>query len=368
MDRKLVSIQRIANLEPIEGADKIEKATILGWKCVTQKGNFKVGDLCVFFEVDSLIPRKKWSEFLFKGDKADKGEVRLRTVRLRKQISQGLAMPMNTIFNDSPIRLHACDGTDSSRLCLTTREKSHFIPITDVVEGRDLTELLGVTKYEPPVSAELAGLVKGSFPAFMKKTDETRIQVVPQILEKYKGVHFYVAEKIDGSSMTVYYKDGEFGVCSRNLDLKETEGNAFWRKARELDLENKLKSIAGDFAIQGELYGEGIQKNKYKVKGIHFAVFNIFDIRNGVYLNYDVFKKMCFDLGLDTVPIVEEYKKLEFDNVDAIVNYSIGASKLNPEVQREGVVFRPVVESFDEDLIRLSFKIINPEFLLMHNE
>jgi len=366
MDRKLVSIQHIANLEPIEGADKIEKATILGWKCVTQKGNFKVGDLCLFFEVDSLIPKKSWSEFLFKGDKADKQEVRLRTVRLRKQISQGLALPLNAVFNTNPVRIHSCDGGDSS-LCVATKDNK-FLNITLMTEGSDLTEFLGITKYEPPVSAELAGLVKGSFPAFMKKTDETRIQVVPQILEKYKGVHFYVAEKIDGSSMTVYYKDGEFGVCSRNLDLKETEGNAFWRKARELDLENKLKGMAGDFAIQGELYGEGIQKNKYKVKGIHFAVFNIFDIRNGVYLNYDVFKKMCFDLGLDTVPIIEEYKKLEFETVDSIVNYSIGGSKLNPEVQREGVVFRPTVESFDEDLIRLSFKIINPEFLLVHNE
>lgn len=341
MERKLASIQKILNLEPIEGADSIEKATILGWKCVVKKGQFAVGDLCVFLEVDSLIPKAEWSQFLFKGDKADKNEIRLRTVRLKKQTSQGLALSLTII---------PYAGT-ASKL---------------ITEGEDVTDVLNIKKYEPPVSANLAGLIKGSFPAFIKKTDETRIQTVPNILERHKDKYFFMTEKIDGSSMTVYMKDGEFGVCSRNLDLKEDENNAFWKKARELDLKNKLSQIAGSFALQGELYGEGIQKNKYKVQGTHFALFNIFDIKEGKYLSYNAFIQWAYDLGLKTVPLLGEIKLNH--SVDDLVKLSIGFSKINPNVQREGIVLRSVIEEQDEDLGRLSFKVINPEFLLTHGE
>jgi len=138
--RKLASIQRIKNLEPIAGADAIEKATVLGWQLVVKKGEFAIGDLCVYCEIDSRLPDRPEFEFL----KA-RG-MRIRTVRLRGQISQGICFPLS------------------------------ILPVyTDVQEDTDVTELLDITKYEPPIPAQLAGVAKGLFPSFIPKTDETRV-------------------------------------------------------------------------------------------------------------------------------------------------------------------------------------------------
>lgn len=347
MSRKLVSIQRIKSIEPIEGADAIEKATILGWSCVVKKGELQEGSLCAYFEVDSMLPRTEWSEFLFKeDDKKDK--FRLRTVRLRGQVSQGLALPLNIL----PLNTLPKDLLDRG-----------------LEEGTDITELLGVEKYEPEIPAQLQGQVKGGFPSFIFKTDETRIQAEPQVLDRYRGESFYITEKLDGSSMTVYLKNGEFGVCSRNMDLKETEGNTFWKVARELRIEENMRAGNGisDFAIQGELIGQGIQGNKYKLPNQTFKVFNIFDIDNGEYLNITEMMFCSALLGLETVPLLD-FCFILHHNVEDLVKLSEGKSDLNPEVEREGIVIRPHEERRDVDLGRLSFKVINPKFLLKYKE
>jgi hypothetical protein len=131
-------------------------------------------------------------------------------------------------------------------------------------------------KWEPPVPAELAGIAKGLFPSFLKKTDEERIQNLASEYEELKEQEYYVTEKLDGSSATYYYKDGEFGVCSRNLELLETEGNTFWKVAREMNLEEKMKSLNRNLCFQGELIGESVQGNPYKIKGQTVKFFNVY--------------------------------------------------------------------------------------------
>lgn len=332
MERKLASVQRVLDVQPIPNADAIEVLTVLGWKVVAKKGEFKVGDLVVYFEVDSILKESPEVEFLRKSN------FRIKTIRLRGQISQGLCLPLS------------------------------ILPSANVEEGQDLTELLGVTKYEVYIPAQLAGERKGNFPDFLHKTDEMRIQAVPGILTRHQNKPFYVTEKVDGSSMTVYIKDGEFGVCSRNFDMKETETNSFWKTARALDLENKLRSYGRNIALQGELVGPGVQGNKYKLDKLHYYVFNVFNIDTGLHFNYADFGYAVEYLTLEHVPLIDNNYVLPA-TVDELVEYSKGKSLLNKDTYREGVVLRPLVNEYDEELRgRLSFKVINPDFLLKYNE
>lgn len=337
MSRKLASIQKILALEPIEGADAIEKATVLGWQLVVKKGEYKVGDLCVYCEIDCLLPDKPVFEFM----KA-RGS-RVRTIRLRGQISQGICFPLSILPADFQI-----------------------------VEDVDCTEILEIEKYEAPIPASLAGKVKGRFPSFMHKTDETRVQVLQFSLDKHKGQTFYVAEKLDGCSCTYYLKDGEFGVCSRNLELLEDDENSLWKVARQLDIETKLRSLSANYALQGELIGEGIQSNKYKIKGQEFRVFNIFNIDKYEYLNFFEFIDFAAKLEIKTVPILDKNYVLE-NEIPKIIKLATIKSTLQKDSWAEGIVLRPLIELRDlanENLLggRVSFKAINPEFLLKYGE
>lgn len=342
IDRKLASIQRVLSIRAIPNADSIECLTILGWKVVAKKGEFKVNDLVVYFEVDSILQESPEVEFLRKSN------FRIKTIKLRGQVSQGLCLPLSIL-----------DGRAE-------------LPHDPHAEGDDVTELLEVTKYEPYVPAQLAGLAKGNFPEFLHKTDEIRIQAEPQLLEKHQNKKFYVTEKIDGSSCTMYLNNGVFGVCSRNIDLKEEGGTSYWKVARELDVERKLmgevNKLPLNVALQGELIGMGVQGNKYKLSGLEFRVFNVFDIDKGRNLDYYDFKDVVYNLGLTPVPLVSEDYILP-KTVDEMVEYSKGKSLLNKDSHREGVVLRPLVEEYDEDLRgRLSFKVINPLFLLKYDD
>ncbi len=328
--RKLASIQRIKALEPIADADAIEKATVLGWQLVVKKGEFAVGDLCVYCEIDSLLPDRPEFEFL----KA-RG-MRIRTVRLRGQISQGICFPLNILPQG-----------------------------TDIQEDTDVTDVLEIIKYEPPIPASLAGVAKGLFPSFIPKTDETRVQVLQDVLDKYKNELCYVTEKLDGSSVTYYLKDGEFGVCSRNLEPIETPENSLWKVARTLQIEEKLKSLNGNFALQGEIIGEGIQGNLYKLKGQTVRFFNVFDIDKYQFLDMQDFVNAMANLKLETVPVLETDFALT-NNINALIEKSKARSVLNADMWREGIVIRPIIEKRDAELGQVSFKAINPEFLLKY--
>jgi RNA ligase (TIGR02306 family) len=335
--RKLASIQRIKDVQPIEGADRVEVVSILGWKVVTRKNEFKVGDLCVYFEIDSILPRNPWNDFLADKNKPDK-PFRVRTARIRGQISQGLAFPLKTIFNDSVIN--------------------------SLNEGTDVTEIIGVEKYEPQIPAQLSSDVKGTFPSIVPKTDETRIQAEPNLLEECAGIPMYWALKVDGTSATFVNVDGEHHVCSRNLSLKEKEGNTYWEMYHKYNLKKVLDENP-DYAIQGEIAGPGIQKNTMGLEEHTLFVFNVYDVKEGKIISYAGMNDFCKYYGLKTVPIamVNEYINTT-DTVEDLVEFANKAKYPNGK-PAEGYVIRPMIPQYSKVLnSRMSFKIINNKYLL----
>ncbi len=341
MERKLATVRKIVDIQPIEGADMIELAIVDGWKVVVAKNvNHKIGDMVIYCEIDSFLPIKEEFEFLRKSSYKKMGDqegFRLKTIKLRGQVSQGLILPISVL-----------NPTDTN------------IYVTPF-EGLDVTEMLGIVKYEPPIPAELAGKVKGLFPSFIRKTDEERIQNLASEYELFKtqnkeGVKFYVTEKLDGSSATYYFKDGIFGVCSRNLELLETEGNTFWKVARELMLEEKLGTLDNNICLQGELIGEGIQGNPYKIKGQTVRFFNAFNIDTQEYLGLGEFIALINGMNLETVPVLDTNFTLP-ETVEDMLKVADDKSVLNFSFDREGIVIR----SSDRTI---SFKAISNKFLL----
>lgn len=345
MDRKLASIQKIVDIQPIEGADAIDVATVLGWHCVVRKGEFMLGDYCIYFEVDSLLPVKQQYEFLRKGCFNSRlNGFRIKTIRLRGQVSQGLAMRPGDIFcNLASLNIH---------------------------EGLDLTDILGVRKYEVEIPVSLSGAAKGNFPSFVPKTDEIRIQSIPELLTRYNGVPFVVTEKMDGTSATYYVKDGEFGFCSRNWEFKPETENTYAAVAKKYEIEEKLKRFGENVAIQGEIVGPSIQKNRYAFSEHMFFVYHVFNIDEHQYFYHVGLEDFCTTVGFNHVPVIARnfYLDENMKTVDDAVEYSVGKSLVNKDIQREGVVVKSALEKRDPDVGRLSFKVINPKYLLKYEE
>jgi RNA ligase (TIGR02306 family) len=346
--RKLATIQRITNLTPIPDADKIEVAQVLGWKVVVKKGEFHVGSLVVYCEIDSLLPKDR-EEFEF----LKHNNYRIRTVKLRGQVSQGICFPLDILNNNT--RWHI-EELERSRLTLHD--------LADSPVGFDVTEELGIEKYEAPIPAELAGDAKGGFPSFMMITDEDRIQILPHIPVEYAGQSFVATEKLDGSSGSFYWKDGVFGVCGRNWEYYESPTNSFWKFARQNFMEEKLGVLGRNLGLQGEIIGEGIQKNKYKLRGQTVRFFRMFDIDKYEFLPYHEMVEIIDYLRLETVPILDMDYILPA-SVDEILAYAEGKSQLNPQTEREGVVF---VRHEVKNQGRLSFKAISNKFLIKNEE
>ena len=354
--RKLATIRRIDSLAPIEGADKIELATVGGWKVVAQKGLYNEGDLAVYFEIDSWIPSTV-APFLTKPGHFPKvfegveGE-RLKTIKLRGQLSQGLLMPL--------------EHKDGGLYWITNIEGT----MNSVQEGDDVTDALGVKKWEKDIPAQLAGVCKGNFPSLIPKTDQERCQ---NLKKEINGAvescaKFEVTEKLEGSSMTVYLmtnEDGtqEFGVCSRNLNLKETEGNSFWATARAEGIEEKMRKVLSytgieDFAIQGELIGPGVQGNIYKLEKLEFRVFDVYNINQGRYLNPDERRHLISFMGMNHVPVINPSCSFEgIDGVETLLVFAEGESALCAKQEREGLVFKEVNGG-------MTFKAISNKYLL----
>lgn len=335
MERKLARVEKIVDIQPIKGADKIEVATVKNWKVVVKKDEFSIGENVVYFEIDSFLPIRDEFEFLrkssYKKMADDSVGFRLRTVKLRNQISQGLIMPIS-ILGDYEATL-----------------------------GEDVTELLGVVKYEAPIPAELDGVVVGDFPSFIQKTDEERIQNLSEEYEEYKKVKFFASEKMDGTSSTFFINEGEFGHCSRNWQLVFNPNNTFGRIITQNNLEEKLLNFGRNIAIQGEIIGEGVQGNKYKLIGQKLLVYNIFDIDKYQYVQKSEMVEICKLLNLETVPTIFEEFTLP-ETIDELLEIANGKSKLNPNVEREGLVWVSI------DGRRISFKTISNEFLIKFDE
>jgi hypothetical protein len=368
--RTLATIQKITNIRKIEGADKIEVAEVLGWEIVIRKGEFKIGDLCVYVEVDSIMPALPEFEFL------KERKYRVRTIKLRGQVSQGICFPLDILHN---------------------KMKTRWIGVS---EGDDVTEKLGVVKYDPEVAKEQRMIdamnsVKKSriekflmrnkwyrrfftkagqrgWPKFIQKTDEERIQKIPHICEHEKGTVFVATEKLDGQSATYallrikrwWWKDKfQFIVCSRNLHLKTQNNSSYWTIAKQLNIEKVLKNLIFDrdeyIILQGEIIGEGIQKNKYNIKGYDFYVFNLIHSSTGK----DDDMSMRIDLSRQGIKCVEllDNKLILKDNIHQCIDLAKGKSLLNKEIHREGIVVRNYLKG-------ISFKIINPDFLLKYQD
>ena len=338
--RKLATVRFIHAIDPIPGADAIEVATLGGWKVVVKKGDFEPGDLAVYLEIDSWVPTQL-APFLSKGKEPRvydgiAGE-RLRTVRLRGQLSQGLLLPLSIV---PPFDMSTWNGT---------------------YEGTDVSEMLGIQKYEPPIDARLAGLVKGPFPGVIPKTDQERAQNLTEEIAAAveAGLKFEVTEKLEGSSMTCYMIDGEFGVCSRNLDLKPDANNTLWAVAQSDSIEAKMRAVDEhwSWAIQGELIGPGIQSNIYRLSKHEFRVFDVYDIQTGKYLPPKARRDLIERMDLKHVPVLLVDKDLGVSKVEDILTWADDQSRLNEKQTREGIVFKQAAGG-------MTFKAISNRYLM----
>ena len=343
MERQLATIRTINKLVSIDGADFIELAIIDGWQCIVKKGEFQVNDKCVYFEIDSLLPINEHFEFLSKGNKPKTNQdgtigYRLKTIRLRKELSQGLALPT-----------------------------AEFEELKNIEIGDDVTEILNIVKYEPPLPSDSTFRAKGNYPIFLNKSDESRIQNLSRNIQifKNKNIKFRVSEKLDGSSATFYLHNGEFGVCSRNWDLDFDENNMYWQCAIQYNIEENMRdfSIKNDlesFAIHGELIGEGIQNNIYQLKGRELRMYYLYDINNMEYSDR-LFDEFVFRYDMKICPILNAGITLnDFIDTNSILEFAEGKSQLN-EVEREGVVFQSPNREYH-------FKAISNKFLLKEKD
>lgn len=353
MTRQLATIRTIGAIKPHLNADKLELAVIDGWQCVVKKGDFAAGQAIVYLEVDSWVPSDV-APFLTKPGKEPKtfegveGE-RLRTVRLRGELSQGLVLPV-TVMPQGFI-----DDADYRGLC-----EFDFI-------GLDVTEILNIKKYEKPLPACLMGMAKGNFPTFLRKTDQERIQnLLHKLSDEQISDTYDVTLKVDGSSATYFVKDGVVGVCSRNLELKleGNDDNSFVKMFHQLGLNEKLQAYyertGRSIALQGELYGSAINGNHEGINDHHYNVYDVFDIDNQKYLNASGMDEITIELGLAAVPYIETVTLEGFKGVDDFLKYADRPSIYNKVA--EGVVFVSTTNPC------YSFKVINNHFLLQKGE
>lgn len=337
IERKLATIERIAEIAAIPEADKICAYRVKGWWVVDQVGKYEVGQNVVYIECDAWVPTTI-APFLSKGKEPKvfegiQGE-RLRTIRLKKQLSQGLLLPL------SP----TCDRIESA-----------------LFEGLDVTHPLGIVKWEAPIPAQLAGQVRGNLPTGIIKTDQTRIQNLAREMQKMQGLTFEKTEKLHGSSCTMYLDTSdEFHVCSRNLDLKFDENNSFWKAAIKYDVEAKMrKAQMQGIAIQGELIGEGINGNQYKVQ-LDFRVFDMFNVTTQQYAPSYNRQQIAAALGLEHVPVLGQYRLTQDDTIADILEEADGDSALNGS-QREGIVWKCIEDP------SISFKAVSNAWLLKND-
>lgn len=345
--RKLASIQRIWKIEPIEGADRIELAHVLGWQCVVNRGQFREMDLAVYFEVDSFLPVAPEFEFLRatsfrKTDVMGEG-FRLRTMKFRGQISQGLLLPVSAF----PV-----------------------IP-ADAELGADVTELLNVKRWEIEERITTGGTMIGTLPYDIPHTDETRVQAEPGLIQAFTGLEYYISTKMDGSSHSVGIDENGFHVTGHNYEYKDDGKSPFYELVKSMGLRQKMEAFAAQnglisFTIQGELCAPGIQKNRLKLTKPAWYVFTVRE--NGKRVGLTRMLEICEKLQLESVPIEEIGTDLpaKYPTVEALLeradgNYPRGGRK-------EGIVIRPTEPVYCEQIGgALSMKVVSNKYLLKND-
>lgn len=360
MARRLATIRRIGSLEPIEGRDRIELAHVDGWSVIVKKGEYEVGDLTVYCEPDTVLPERPEFEFL-----RDK-KFKIKTMKMAGVISQGICFPMSIL----PYGVYKVrdDVTDliGAKQNVDTMDIEKEIPKKSDGKTSWLKKKYYNSRFYKKKLAEQQEMKK--FPSFIKKTDEERVQNIPEILI-WKDPMF-VTEKVDGQSGTFFlkrnhgikslFKPYEYGVCSRNIRIPEPDKSSYWEVSKKYNLERVLASCLGDHewvALQGECVGPGIQGNKYGLDSYDVYFFN-FITPDGRWSGESTYC-LCQSHRLNYVPIVDvEY--IMPDTVEEVLADAEGESEL-AEVEREGVVIR----SQDGGI---SFKAVSRKFLLEHGE
>jgi RNA ligase (TIGR02306 family) len=329
--RSLVTIQKVKEISPIKDSDFLELAHIMGWQCVVKKGEFKTGDLGVYYEVDSFLPVDERYEFLrgssFR-DNADNGTgFRIRTMRMRGQLSQGLLLPL---------------------------EK--FPELAGLEEGSDVTEKLNVKKWYIPETSNPGGTIIGERPHGIPASDEIRLQSALELLDELKGKPYYITTKMDGTSGIAYYIDGKFGCCSRNKEIKDEETALYWLPVYKYNLKEKFAKMGRNLVLTGEIIGPGIQKNKLRLPEIEWNVFDVKDWDTNKYLPYDEAVKLCSELGLKTVPLEERGEQFDY-SLETLLEKAKG--NYPSGIDKEGIVVRSV-----NSPKAISFKVLNNDALL----
>lgn len=310
-------------------------AKVQGWSSVIKKDDFNVGDRIIFVPIDTIIQPEIWNSFL--QSKSDPtAPIRVKTVRLRGQVSQGLIFPLSILPD----------------------------PFFEHEIGTDVAHLIGVSKYEKSIPAHLGGQVVGDFPTHLvSKTDEDNLKSNIEVLDELKEADFVEATiKIDGTSATYIREIDSFSVCSRNLELKDTESNVHWQMARKYNIWDNVKP---GYAIQGEISGPGIQGNPAGFEEVCFNVFNVINLYFRKPVDRDSWDQVFTD-----IPHVfrywrwnkEEFAKESIDSLQEFVN----KCKFGNGRHMEGLVFRGIKDGkimYSQKLQKmLSVKIINQNY------
>ena len=346
--RKLASIQRIWKIETIEGADKIELAHVLGWQCVVNKGQFKTMDIGVYFEIDSFLPIRPEFEFMRASSYRNTdimGEgFKLRTMRFRGQISQGLLLPI-----------------------------SYFPEIPENVQiGDDVTELLGVKKWEIEEKVTTGGTVIGTLPYDIPHTDETRVQENPELIQAFAGLEYYISTKMDGSSHSIGIDENGFHVTGHNYEYKDDGVSAFYELVKAREYQRKMEEFIHSkglktLTIQGELCAPGIQKNRLRLVKPEWYVFTVRE--NGKRVGLNRMLQICESLGMEHVPIEEVGTDLpsKYPTVESLLERADGDYPNGGK--KEGIVIRPTEPVFCPLIsASLSMKIVSNGYLLKNEE
>jgi len=317
--KKLASIQKIHSIQKHPNADTLSIAKVLQWPIVIKTGDFVENELIVFIQIDSIVPENETFEFMRKNN------FRVWNAKFKKCSSQGLVMPLS------------------------------ILSAGDYKEGDDVTEILGVIKFEKP--EPIVAEAVGHFPThIIPITDEDNLLNNPDVMKEFVGEEVYLTGKADGSSCTVILKDGQFKVCSRRLEQKK--GTGFWAIIDSLKIEQNLRRLDYDnIALQMEVVGPGIQNNRMGLKERSVRVFNVRSIGTGDWYSWDSIKTICNSLEIPTVEFIARWK-FEKTTIDELQNTANGY--VYGQQPGEGIVLRPIIPKFSSILGRqLSVKILN---------
>jgi len=333
--RSLVTVQRVKAISVIPDSDFLELAHIMGWQCVVKKGEFKEGDLGVYFEVDSFLPVEERYEFLRNSsfrDNEDNGQgFRIRSAKMRGQLSQGLLLPL-----------------------------AKFPELENFREGDDVTEGLRVKKWYIPETATPGGTIIGERPHGIPASDEIRIQSAMELLDTLKEKPYYITTKMDGTSCIVYFINGKIGCCSRNMEIQDEEGALYWMPVYKYGLKEKLINYGKNIVLTGEICGPGVQKNKLRLSALEWYVFDVKDWDAGTYMPYDKAQAVCAELGLGFVPLEERGDSFAY-TLEELLEKAKG--KYPSGLDKEGIVVRDIMSPK-----AVSFKVLNNEALLKEKE